>query len=640
VRHRFFKEVRMNSHTLLNRLALLCLTAVVLAACASPGLPPPSAAKLPAATPPAVLAVVKKPITNADQLPRRSYPIAKLPSELLEAPMSELTPLATVLERDVRADLAAYDIQDSATLRGMHGLLMNLAMMRGDRAEVSKQAARMRELQDKTGPRLTTALASEALTEVRAGGGDAAAQAAKLQSLLTQRLQALPWAEVQTELKAAKGSFEVGNPEIVKGAFKSQVDVAARNANMNVSAGIVAGILATRVQLDQVLPMRAALLAAYSAVVDKNSASAPAKVDRWTERLAALPATAKATPVTIGIWDSGVDMSLFKTAADAGKSGKSGIAFTDEGQPSTDLLRPLGEAQARWPQLKALAKGSLDMQAALDTEDARRFKQTLAGLKADQVKGFMEDAALVGLYLHGTHVAGIAAEGNPFASVYAVSMHWSHKSTPTQPTEAISQRAVANYRKIVDELKANKVRVVNMSWRYSPGAYEGALAFHGVGKDGEERKQLARKLFDQERAALRAAIASAPEILFVAGSGNENNSADFADYIPAGLDLPNLVTVGAVDQSGEETSFSTFGKTVVLHANGFEVLSVIPGGEKMKLSGASMAAPQVTNLAAKLMALKPSLSAVQVKELIMAHADKRGRVSLIHPKALQKVAAG
>lgn len=625
----------MNPHSPLNRLALVGLAAAVLAACAAPGLPPPAAAKLPEATPQAVVAVVKTPVTNADQLPRRSYLIAKLPSELLEAPMSELTPLATALERDVRADLAAYDIQDSATLRGMHGLLMSLAMMRGDRAEVSKQAARMRELQDKTGPRLTTALASEALTEVRAGGGDAASQSAKLQSLLTQRLQALPWAEVQTELKAAKGSFEVGNPEIVKGAFKSQVDVAARNANMNVSAGIVAGILATRVQLDQVLPMRPALLAAYSAVVDKNTASAPAKVDRWTERLAALPATAKATPVTIGIWDSGVDMSLFKAAA------KPGMAFTDEGQPSADLLRPLGQAQARWPQLKALAKGSLDMQAALDTEDARRFKQTLAGLKADQVKGFMEDASLVGLYLHGTHVAGIAVEGNPFASVYAVSMHWSHKATPTRPTEAMSQLAAANYRKIVEELKANQVRVVNMSWRYSPGAYEGALAFHGVGKDGEERKQMARKMFDQERAALRAAIASAPEILFVAGSGNENNSADFADYIPAGLELPNLVTVGAVDQSGEETSFSTFGKTVVLHANGFEVLSTIPGGEKMKISGASMAAPQVTNLAAKLMALKPSLSAVQVKDLIMANADKRGRVSLIHPKAtLQKVAPG
>jgi subtilisin family serine protease len=624
----------MNTHSLVHRLALVGLAVVVLAGCAAPGLPPPSAAKAADSAPMAIGSPVKKtPVTNADQLPRRSYVIAKLPSELLEAPMTELRPLATTLERDLRADLEAYDIQDSATLRGYHGLLLNLAMLRGDAAEVAKQAKRLRELQEKTGPRLTTALTAEALTEVRAGGGDVATQTSRLQSLLTQRLSALPWADVETELKGAKASFEVGNPEIVKGAFKSQVDTVARNANMNVPSGIVAAVLATRVQLDQVLPMRLALLAAYSSVVDKNMVAAPAKVDRWTERLAVLSPTAKATPVVIGIWDSGVDMSLFKPAPDLGKAGRSGIAFNDDGQPSTDLLRPLGEAQARWPQLKTMAKGSLDMQSALDTEDARRFKQTLASLKADQVTGFMEDASLVSQYLHGTHVAGIAVEGNPFASVYAVAMHWSHKATPPKPTEAMSRLAAANFGKIVEALKANKVRVVNMSWRYSPGAYEGALTFHGVGKDAEERKQLARKLFDQERTALRAAIASAPDILFVAGSGNENNNADFADYIPAGLELPNLVTVGAVDQSGEETNFSTFGKTVVLHANGFEVSSVIPGGEKMKISGASMAAPQVSNLAAKLIALDPTLTPVKVKAMIMASAEKRGRVTLIHPKA-------
>ena len=140
-------------------------------------------------------------------------------------------------------------------------------------------------------------------------------------------------------------------------------------------------------------------------------------------------------------------------------------------------------------------------------------------------------------------------------------------------------------------------------------------------------------MFDIERDALKAAFQSAPEILFVAGAGNEDNSADFVEYIPAGFELPNLITAGAVDQAGEETSFSTFGKTVVVHANGFEVDSVIPGGEHLKLSGTSMATPQVTNLAAKLLALDPKLSATQVKAMILASADRKGRVNLINPKA-------
>jgi subtilisin family serine protease len=124
----------------------------------------------------------------------------------------------------------------------------------------------------------------------------------------------------------------------------------------------------------------------------------------------------------------------------------------------------------------------------------------------------------------------------------------------------------------------------------------------------------------------------------VAGSGNEDNSADFQEYIPGGFSLANLVTVGAVDQAGTETSFSTFGKTVVLHANGFQVESSIPGGERMKFSGASMSAPQVTNLAAKLFALKPELTVAQVKELIMKGAEKNGRINLINPKKTLQIA--
>ena len=72
---------------------------------------------------------------------------------------------------------------------------------------------------------------------------------------------------------------------------------------------------------------------------------------------------------------------------------------------------------------------------------------------------------------------------------------------------------------------------------------------------------------------------------------------------------------------------------MVVHANGFEVDSFIPGGERLKLSGTSMAAPQVTNLAAKVFALDSKLSASQVKAMILANADRKGRVSLINPKA-------
>jgi subtilisin family serine protease len=242
------------------------------------------------------------------------------------------------------------------------------------------------------------------------------------------------------------------------------------------------------------------------------------------------------------------------------------------------------------------------------------------------------------MWAHGTHVAGIAVDGNPFARVTAVAMHWDNAFNPALPTEEMSKRTAAAYTAAVESFKKAGARVVNMSWRYGSTAYEGALAFHNVGKNAEERKAIALKLFEIEKTALYNAIKNAPEILFVAGSGNEDNSADFAQYIPAGFELPNLITVGAVDQSGTETGFSTFGRTVVVHANGFEVNSFIPGGEKLKFSGTSMASPQVANLAGKLFALKPDLTPTQVKAMILQGAERKGRVNLIDPKLTLKQA--
>ena len=57
---------------------------------------------------------------------------------------------------------------------------------------------------------------------------------------------------------------------------------------------------------------------------------------------------------------------------------------------------------------------------------------------------------------------------------------------------------------------------------------------------------MALRLFEIEKGALEGAIAGAPEILFVAGAGNEDNSSDFAQYIPAGVTLTDVQVDGDV----------------------------------------------------------------------------------------------
>jgi subtilisin family serine protease len=177
-------------------------------------------------------------------------------------------------------------------------------------------------------------------------------------------------------------------------------------------------------------------------------------------------------------------------------------------------------------------------------------------------------------------------------------------------------------------------------------AVEGALELCNIGKTPDERKAIARDYFDIQKDALTKAFASAPEILFVTAAGNSNQNASFVEDIPADIVLPNLLTVGAVDKAGDEASFTSYGPTVKVHANGYQVESVIPGGEKLAESGTSMASPQVVNLAAKILAVNPKLMPNQVIALIRDNADKTpdGRRTLINPKktlaAAQVKAAG
>jgi subtilisin family serine protease len=65
---------------------------------------------------------------------------------------------------------------------------------------------------------------------------------------------------------------------------------------------------------------------------------------------------------------------------------------------------------------------------------------------------------------------------------------------------------------------------------------------------------------------------------------------------------------------------------------------VAPGGEIVPVSGTSMAAPQVVNLAAKLLALKASLTVAGLRRAIEEAADEKriaeGKtIRLLNPKA-------
>ena len=571
----------------------------------------------------------KKIVTSADQLPRRTYAIPKLPGEMLSVPKAELDPVLGQLDHDVANDLETLDIRDRAARAGMLNARAQIAIHCGRYAEAQALVRQVRSEQEKAAEKLTSGVSLEKLLEARIHGGTLEEQRARFRTTLAAAYGAMPWAVVGDVVKSTKAALELLSREVTIGGIKTTLDPAARNLGLQVPTATVVAIVSARNSLEHVLPFRDDAVAILQDLVDRNQV---AKADVWSARLVTLPAGGAGQPVVVGIWDSGTDVALFPAAP------LEGIAFDDEMRPAQALLRPMGSAQSRMGTLKQYMKGSMDLQAAIDSPDARALRQRIASLKQEEVKEFMEDLGAIGMWAHGTHVAGIAVEGNPYARVTAVAMHWSNRVAPLVPGEERSRRTAAAYRAAVDAFRKAGARVVNMSWRYGPQFHEQALAYHNIGDSAQERRDIANRLFGIEKQALEEAIAGAPEILFVAGAGNEDNNADFSRYIPAGLELPNLVTAGAVDQSGTETSFSTFGSTVAVHANGFEVVSYVPGGEKMKFSGTSMASPQVANLAAKLFAMRPELTPVQARTLILQGAEKNGRVNLIDPRRTLELA--
>jgi Subtilase family len=568
----------------------------------------------------------KKKVEKADDLPRHTYALTEAPSVVLldNAPFEAL---ASALGKDQEADLASYDIQDRTTLQAFTGASLSLAMLDRDYASTLRLVGELRALQDKPSEKLTAGLTAEAWARAHIAHPSPEGFEQAFRDQFAIAVKSLPWDVVQNDLKQTKGSYEIRSQTLLVGLAQQNLDQGALKTG-TISINVARQLVSYRNQIVNFLPLKQQIVGVLSEVVAAHTVVKP---DRWTPRLVILGADEKASPVRIGIWDSGVDEVTFKDRLITDAAGHHGIAFTLHSDPSPDLLFPLGAAKDHIDESIARLKGFSDLQASVDSQESTELKRYMATLKPDQVKPTFEGLSLVADWAHGSHVTGIATDGNPFAQVVIGRITFDYHLIPEVPTLVQAQKDALAFGAVVNYFKQNGVRVVNMSWGGSIKDYEDAFEANGAGGTPEERKKLARQFFEVDKTGLLEALKSAPGILFVVAAGNSNDNVSFDEFIPSSFQLPNMITVGAVDQAGEETSFSSFGPMVNVHANGYEVESYIPGGRRLKLSGTSMASPQVTNLAAKLIALDPTLAPEDVKKLILDGCDKNGRVNLISP---------
>ena len=586
----------------------------------------------------------KQVITSAEQVPRHSYAVQPdVRKLLLDNDRSDR--LMQALEKDLTADLGAYDIRDAATLQEYHKALAAIDFLRGNPAGVRAHVSRIRELEDKPGPRLTSGLITLALLDsCKSGHPDPKVFARRLGSLV----EALPYQVVASQLKEGKSTAEILSRNLMYGIVDNTIKPAAKSGS--ISAKLAMKLVSYRWILRYYLPVKDEVARVYGKII---AAHTETRDDIWTGRMVNLNNRSDLHPVGMAVWDSGIDLSLFAAQLWINPGEVADNNLDDDGNGYIDDVHGIGfDLQARYsPALlmdmpmsteelekaKGYLKGYTDMQANVASLQAAMLRKHLSAIAPEDVKAFIEDLQRYAIFAHGTHVAGIAMKDNPAARLVTARLSFDHRIKKATPSIAQAHKDAAAMAATVAYFKAAGVRVVNISWGESLAAIEAALEINNAGGDAEARKALAKQILDIVRKGLYTAMEAAPDILFVVSAGNSDTNAAFDSIIPSSFRLANLVSVGAVNQSGDETGFTSFGP-IDLYANGSEVASMVPGGDVLKLSGTSTSSPAVANLAAKLLAVRPDLTVAQLRRLILegcdtVMVDRKKSIRLLNPRA-------
>lgn len=195
---------------------------------------------------------------------------------------------------------------------------------------------------------------------------------------------------------------------------------------------------------------------------------------------------------------------------------------------------------------------------------------------------------------HGTHVAGtIAAIGSNNQGVVGVN-----------PSGRLGLHIV-------------KVFNDSGSWAYGSDLIEAVNQCKNAGATVISMSLGGGASSTAERAAFDSAYASG--ILNVAAAGNDGNSN--MSY-PASYG--SVMSVAAVDSSGNVANFSQYNSQVEIAAPGVGINSTYNDGSYKSLSGTSMATPHVSGVAALVWGNNPNCTVQQIRDGLNASAQDKG----------------
>ncbi|MEH7402874.1 S8 family serine peptidase [Gottfriedia acidiceleris] len=186
---------------------------------------------------------------------------------------------------------------------------------------------------------------------------------------------------------------------------------------------------------------------------------------------------------------------------------------------------------------------------------------------------------------HGQHVAGTIAGNDNTIGVIGVA-----PNVKIMPLKFLGPDGgyTADAIKAVEYAKAKGIKISNNSW--GGGGFSQALS-DSIKNSGS---------------------------LFVAAAGNSGLNADTSPMYPAAYNLSNILSVAAINNTGNLASFSNYGATSVdIAAPGENILSAYPGNSYAYLSGTSMATPHATGTAALVKSVYTAYTPAQIKDAIM-----------------------
>ena len=222
--------------------------------------------------------------------------------------------------------------------------------------------------------------------------------------------------------------------------------------------------------------------------------------------------------------------------------------------------------------------------------------------------------------LHGTHVAGIVAQGR-YNNIGG-------DGIASNNVEILTVRAVPDG----DEYDKD----IALAIRYAVD--NGAKVINGsFGKSFSPHKQW---VYDAIK------YAEKKDVLIVHAAGNDAKDIDTEDNFPNDSDdkktefADNLITIGALNfEYGENVvaNFSNFGAlNVDVFAPGVQIYATTPENTYQYLAGTSMASPNVAGVAALIRSYYPKLSASQVKHILMDSGTKINTMVQVGGKSGEK----